>query len=572
MKYINHQFNCLLVGIAILSLSSCNTDKNIVTTDDSFKNKVSKCTADEVDGRLIHGDASPLVKMDPTCGRLSYGLYANEGQPSKVNILPDFSYAGYMKGGVKLPNVSVAITLSHQFGDQYSRIQSAINTVSARTPDSKGFRGAILLEAGDWETSDTIIISASGVVLRGEGPETGGTVLIATKSEKHDLIRLEGSSSGLGEVLGTEVDITSSYVPVGANSFTVEDASGFSVGDAIGVRRTPNKNWLEDTNMVQWGWTTGAYTIDHERTITKISGNSITVDIPIVDTMESQYGGGTIFLSDMSGRIEQSGVENIRLVSEYLGVEDENHGWNAIVFSRATNSWVKQVTAQNFGYSAVSMTKNSSFNTVEEVAQLDPISIVTGGRRYSFYVRGGTGNLFNRCYSRDARHNFVTGARVTGPNVWLDSLAEKNNSDDGPHHRWAVGLLFDNLSSASFRTQNREDSGSGHGWAGAQTMLWNIEASSAIVNDAPEGAMNWSVGSIGEIKEGYWAPEAPAGMFEYHGSHTLPRSLYLSQLKDRLGEDAVKAITTEEQRLGTIWNRLRGWAGEGLLEDATPIE
>ena len=77
---------------------------------------------------------------------------------------------------------------------------------------------------------------------------------------------------------------------------------------------------------------------------------------------------------------------------------------------------------------------------MEEVAQLDPISQVAGGRRYSFYVAGsGVGNLFNRCFAREGRHNFVTGSRVTGPHVWLDSLSVQNNSDEGPHHRWATG-------------------------------------------------------------------------------------------------------------------------------------
>ncbi|MFT2011397.1 hypothetical protein ACMA1I_22180 [Pontibacter sp. 13R65] len=39
---------------------------------------------------------SDLVKMSDD-GQLTYGLYANEGEEKKLNRLPDFSYAGYLK-------------------------------------------------------------------------------------------------------------------------------------------------------------------------------------------------------------------------------------------------------------------------------------------------------------------------------------------------------------------------------------------------------------------------------------------------------------------------------------------
>ncbi len=477
-----------------------------------------------------------------------------------------------MKGGVALPDVPVVQTLDPQSGDNSARIQAAINEVSARTPDVNGFRGALLLSAGEWEVFGTLTVSTSGVVIRGEGQGVDGTVLIATQNSQHDLIRFEGSGSGLGPVSGSEVAITSSYVGTGAHSFNIEDASGFSIGDTIGVRRIPNQNWIDDLEMGQWGWEASAYDIDHERSITDISGNTITIDAPIVDTIEAQYGGGSVFLSDMTARLEQVGVENLRLISEYSSDNDEAHGWNAIVFSRVANSWVKRVTSLHFGYSAVSLTNNSSFNTIEEVAQLDPISLLSGGRRYSFYVASGTGNLFNRCFARDGRHNFVSGSRVAGPNVWLDCASVKNNGDEGPHHRWATGLLFDNTSSGEFYVQNREDSGSGHGWAGAQTMFWNIEAAADIIVDAPQGAMNWSVGAVGTISDGSWAPDEPVGIVESHDAHVVPRSLYLAQLEDRLGSSAIDAVTIEDQRQGDIWGLLNGWAGDGLLEDATPIE
>src|SRR5438132_10914602 len=89
----------------------------------------------------------------------------------------DFSFAGYMGGGVALPDVPVKITLKPSGGDDDSdAIQKAIDQVEAM-PLKDGFRGAVLLDAGNFNCSSTITIQASGVVLRGSGSGTGGTTI-----------------------------------------------------------------------------------------------------------------------------------------------------------------------------------------------------------------------------------------------------------------------------------------------------------------------------------------------------------------------------------------------------------
>lgn len=516
----------------------------------------------------IHGEAPPLATLG-ACGRLSYGLYANEGESEAVHRLPDFSYAGYRKGGVALPVAPVAVTLEPDSGDQRARIQAAIDEVSALPPGPDGLRGAVLLRRGTWLVDGTLTIATSGVVLRGEGQGSDGTILVATRREQHTLIELRGAGSGMGEVAGSRVRITTPYVPVGARTFEVESAADLEVGASVAVLRTPNTAWIDATGMAAYGWTPSAYAIAHERTVTAIDGNRITVDIPLVDTIDERYGGGALFRADLGGRIEQVGVEDLRLVSEYASDTDEAHAWTAINLHRVTNSWVRRVTAVHFGFAAVNVEAESSFNTVEDTAMLMPISTLSGSRRYPFYVAGGVGNLFQRCYAKEARHNFATGSRVTGPHVWLDCFATHTHADDGPHHRWATGLLFDNTVGRDLNVQNRKSSGSGHGWAGAQVLFWNALAS-GIRCDAPVGAMNWSVGCVGEMSEGAFAPEEPFGIWESHGTPVQPRSLYLQQLRDRLGPEAVEAVTLPEQREGRIWALLAGWAGEGRLEDATP--
>ena len=49
-----------------------------------------------------------------------------------------------------------------------------------------------------------------------------------------------------------------------------------------------------------------------------------------------------------------------------------------------------------------------------------------------------------------------------------------------------------------------------------------------------------------------------------------PRSLYLQQLHDRLGQAAVDAVTLPAQRKGRIWDQIATWAGQGRLETFSP--
>lgn len=521
------------------------------------------CAIGLTDGRRISGEGSPLVRTDPRCGALVYARYANEGRTAAVNALPDFSYAGYEGGGVAIPDVPTVVTLGPGSGDDRARIQAAIDEVGARPLDAQGFRGAVQLTAGRYVVRDTLVIAHSGVVLRGAGQGDSGTVLVATRRQQHDLIAVRAATTGFRRVAGTETAITSPLVPVGSRSFTVASAAALAVGDVIGVVRAPDARWIEDLDMAQWNWDAASFDIPHERTIVAVDGDRITVDIPLLDTIEDRYGGGLVVRLDTSARLRHCGVEDLRLVSEFASPEDEDHGWNAVTLRHVESSWVRRVTARHFGYSAVTIEGDSRDNTVEEVAQLDPISQITGSRRYSFYVSDSSvGNLFQRCYAREGRHNFVTGGRVPGPNVWLDCIAVDSHNDEGPHLRWATGMLLDNVRAQEIHVQNRGESGSGHGWAGAQTLFWNIAADEIIV-DAPRGAMNWAIGAVGERREGSWVPGEPFGWWESPQQPVNPRSLYLAQLKDRLGEDAVAAVTTPAQRQGRVWSRLQAWAGNG---------
>src|SRR5258705_3188701 len=103
----------------------------------------------------------------------------------------DFSYAGYMGGGVAIPLAPVKLTLSPFSGDNTEAIQHAIDEVS-KMQVVNGLRGAVLLKPGTYDCEGPLKINASGVVLRGSGPGANGTILNLT-GKPHSCIEIRGA-------------------------------------------------------------------------------------------------------------------------------------------------------------------------------------------------------------------------------------------------------------------------------------------------------------------------------------------------------------------------------------------
>src|SRR5947208_15217092 len=76
-------------------------------------------------------------------GKLSYAPSDAAG-----DTIPDFSNAGYMGGGVRIPEVPVKITVKpgdEPKRDDTQRIQQAIDAVAKMPLEKNGVRGAVLL-------------------------------------------------------------------------------------------------------------------------------------------------------------------------------------------------------------------------------------------------------------------------------------------------------------------------------------------------------------------------------------------------------------------------------------------
>ena len=552
---------------------------------------------------LTHARAQ-VQDLAPTVSRIHPGA---DGKLVYVpdehgNTILDCSHAGYGGGGVPIPTVPVKATIWPVSGDNTAHVQGAIDKVSALPVDKYGFRGAVLLRSGYYRMATPVTITASGVVLRGEGMEDTGTVLIGTGTGRTPapaiplpgappaappgapaggraggpgggfgggqptLIRIAGAS-GVTTKDDTRQAVTDEYVPVGARSFRVASARGIRPGDTVVVRRIGNADWIAAVGMngesPQSRWQ--PFDIDWDRVVTDVQGNMVTIDAPITCAIEKRWGGGELMKYEDPGRIEKVGIENLRgvsefdpavrtreygnmdrpnyVVEEYYG--DENHYSNFMTFDNMKHGWVRNATALHFVNSMVGTARGSKWLTVQDCVSREPISRRMGGRRFTFALRGQLA-FVQRCHSDKGRHSFMTGQPTASGNVFLDCKATNAFSSSEPHERWATGSLYDNvlapLTARFWKNINI-------GWAGANTVFWNCEGSFLV--QQPPTAQNFAFGHIGVHAVVFNIPlqdsTKDAGHIESLDRHVAPRSLYLTQLRERLGDAAVRNIATPGQ-------------------------
>ncbi|MGN6342199.1 MAG: hypothetical protein ACTHML_14595 [Ginsengibacter sp.] len=459
----------------------------------------------------------------------------------------DFSFAGYMGGGVKIPLVDAKIVLTPVEGDNSGSIQDAIDKVS-EMPLINGFRGALLLKPGSYDCEKTIRINASGVVLRGSGSEENGSIINMT-GKPHLCISVRRQV--VAKPFGTPAYFADKYVPSCSTSFTLTDASAFSTGDTIRIARPVTEAWVQFMGMdllVRDGkkqtWISGEITCD--RIIIKKEKNKITVDVPLTDSYDSKYlnpPGVSVVKISTTGELSQIGIEDLRIQSPAQSVTINEGSNRAFSMSGLIDGWARNIEVYN--------TVNSVSVTGKRIT-IDNLSILheqptIGAAKPADLNGSGQQLFFNNCkITGDNLFFFGTGAKVTGPVVLLNCVF-KGNGWIQPHQRWATGLLVDccEVPDGGIDFMNRGAYGSGHGWTIGWAVAWNCRAKSYL-NQMPPGAANWVIGSIGEHDRKAMPfnkePLVQEGIYDSPGVNVNPKSLYQAQLSQRLGKKALMNI------------------------------
>ena len=428
------------------------------------------------------------------------------------NTLIDHGMAGYRQGLQDIPNVATKITLDPGSGDRTADIQAAIDQIAGMQPDGNGHRGALLLRAGTYELSGVLYIKQSGIVIRGEGNGTGGTLLFHTGTDPVDVLTIGGEES-MAPIESTKKNIVGSYVPFGTKTITVEAGHSFQAGDHILVTRAPNQAWIDLMGMGKLekecgpghhDWTPEGYTISSRHKVLKVNGNTLLMDVPIIDPIEQGYATGYVRKYTWTG-IEECGVENIRFESKTKFGNDENHAKRAITTQHLRNGWFRQINAKDFQNNCVKV-ENSFQITVDDCEVERYRARTTGGRKYGFAINSSQLVLIKNCRSKGGRHCFAAGSRTAGPNVFYNCTSVNAIADNGPHHRWSTGFLWEGIvTDNQTNLQRRKCSGSGHGWTCGQNILWNCTAEGYMaVHDPPGVHQNYAIGCVGNVtNKGY---------------------------------------------------------------------
>ncbi len=522
--------------------------------------------------------------LDPAASRVYPGadgrlVYAPDEQG---NVIHDASHAGYRGGGVAIPSVPARETIWPVAGDNTAHIQAALDkrVVSRarrqRIPRRRAPQGWLLPD-GDAAADSSQRRRAArrrhgrhrhSAHRHRDGPPGGGPAGgPGGGGAGQGTLVLIGGATGVTTKDETRQAVVDDYVPVGARSLRVASAKGFRPGDTVVVRRIGNQEWIDAVGMngdsPQSRWR--PFDIDWDRVVVDVQGNTITIDAPITCAIEKRWGGGEVVKYEDSGRIEKVGVENLRAVSEfdptrrtteygnmdrqnYVAEEyyaDEDHYRNFVVFDNAKNGWVRNATALHFVNSMVGTQRGAKWITVQDCVSREPVSRRLGARRFTFALRGQLA-LVQRCHSDKGRHSFMTGQPSGSGNVFLDCRATSPFSSSEPHEQWANGTLYDNvqapLTARFWKNINI-------GWAGANTVFWNCEGDFLV--QKPPTAQNFSFGHRGVNAVVFNIPlQDPTkenGHIESLDRHVSPRSLYLAQLRDRLGIAAVRQIATASQ-------------------------
>ena len=466
----------------------------------------------------------------------------------------DYSHAGYEGGGVALPEVKTMKVVSPVPGeDDYTAlIQRAIDEVSA-LPLENGFRGAVVLSEGDYPCQGSLQISADGVVLRGTLIKGEKKSTIRMYGDKHTAIVLRRLAKVRNSTtLNNAVKVIDKYVPFGTYQLHVSDASSFKAGDVICISKPVTKQWVEYMqmhNMWRDGkhqtWIAVGSDLTTERTVLQVNGNTIILKEPLADAYDAQFtdDNTTVSHAPSDNRLWHSGVEHLKIVSPDQAVSHRVAKYYGLRIN-GVDCWANDLDLYETMESVGVTGKRITLRNVNVIRK----ALHQGPSKPAEFAPNGTQVLMDRCSVEGNNVWYVgIGAKVMGPIVMLNCRFIGNGCIEG-HQRWSTAFLLDNceLTGGGIDFINRGEMGSGHGWGTAWAVAWNSSAA-FLINQNPPGTMNWMIGCKGKrkiqrrpfAKEG---PMIPEGEFDCYEETVTPNSLYLTQLKNRLGVEAVHAI------------------------------
>ena len=509
-------------------------------------------------------------------------------------MLQDFSYAGYERGDVPIPEISGPIFAVHDYGadasgktDSTAAIQAALDAAAAAGG------GVVWLGEGTYKVGvpkgapQALLIAHPKIVLRGAGTNKAFIINSTTSMRSRAVITVRPlSGSNWRTSIGRAVSITADLDgPV--ETIPVADASPFSVGEWVVLRADATADFIADLNMSDlWGGSSAANSLGGPlfyRRITHVDtdANTITIDCPTRFSLLTRDNARVAHTQDF---LEQIGLEDFSIgnvqhpSTRGWGEQDYNdresgsydtHASYLVKWEGVRNSWMHSVHSFQPGVNTkpVHMLSNgvqlqyARGITLEDVRMQRPQYGGGGGNGYMIRFSAAQECLALDCVVEWNRHGFVFSGMQTSGNVIHRGLARRTawqaeggrtNGRGSDHHmHLSQSNLIDNvtLDEDFFQAGWRGTWGTvPHGLTSTHSVYWNLEglrylSGRPFIVESEQFAHGYVIGTRGpapnaSLPRSEGARTDPIDHREGvgEGDSLWPSSLYQDQRARRLGE------------------------------------
>jgi hypothetical protein len=531
-------------------------------------------------------------------------LYPADWTPGQADaegrFLHDFSYAGYRRGEVAVPDAVPGprvVVRADRTGrrDATGAIQAALDRVG----EAGG--GTVLLPAGTYRVAPpdgqrqrvSLRMRHSNVVLRGEG--AGRTFLFnASPRMRYGAVIQVAPDPGPGNAPVAWQTPAGEATPLAADTagptmrVQVGDASAFEVGDWVVIRTDVTEAFVADHRMQAfWGRSDAARQSLHGqmyyRRVTGIdaSNGALHLDIP---TRYPLLRRDKARVYRVAPHLEGVGIEDLAIgmeahPGEGWGEQDyhvagraayDAHQSHAIDVRHCVDGWVRRVHS----YAPAGNPKDrhllsngirlfqSRGITVARCIMANPSYLGGGGNGYGFTLQGSD------CLLQDnvavaTRHNFSFKSLWATGNVIHGGVSRDGDRVSDFHQHMSIANLVDNLrmEGDSFETRVRPAGGAArHGVTATQSVFWNLEGvrgnrrtPDRVVLSRQHG-WGYVIGTRGPVSRVVVEPTIDHGVDtsprdivegQGRGEGLEPASLYVDQLQRRAPRSNASALSSQ---------------------------
>jgi hypothetical protein len=522
-------------------------------------------------------------------------LYPEDWSPGMTDaqgrFLHDFSYAGYHRGEVPIPDVGGPVRdvtkapyLADATGvkDATAAIQAALDAAT------QAGGGVVYLPAGTYRVAppagatSALRVEGSHVVLRGAGADKTRIFNDAVEMRNKRVIEVRPANApwwffepGRESMTALSEDVSKPTLRL-----PVVQSSIFHVGDRVIVRIDPTPRFIEEAGM------TGKWVVDEKtpkakrnnltlvyvRRVVAVEPGILVLDVPTrlplrtADNARVQKLGGANLaetgLEDFSIGMKQHPATDWSAEEGYAvagtGPYDVHQSY-AIAFDGTENCWMRRVHTYAPPGNAANIHLLSNgvllgrgrLLTVIDCEFRFPQYRGGGGNGYLYALHGNEG-LIRDCVAEGGRHNYDFGLMSASGNVIYHCVAKDGRLFSDFHMFLSAANLIDNVTcdGDSFEANFRPYGGTPmHGMTTTQSVFWNLNglrystATVAWENSSftrkqtlvlTKGLKdNYIIGTRGPSAK----VSADAGAFVEgagRGDDLQPQSLYRDQLERRL--------------------------------------